>query len=91
VEEVRGLLAAPRGYSAELPSMSGIGYRECVGVVHGQKAEEQAKVEVRRDTRIFVRRQANWFKESDPDIYWYLVKGGVVDEIEKNIHQLVDF
>ncbi len=42
-------------------------------------------------TRIFVRRQANWFKESDPNIYWYSVKGGVVEEIEKNIRQLVDF
>ena len=89
VEEVRGLLA--RGYSPDLPSMSGIGYRECVGVVHGQKTEEQAKVEVRRDTRIFVRRQANWFKESDSSIHWFRVDEGTVEEVGKSLHQLSDF
>jgi tRNA dimethylallyltransferase len=26
---------------------------------------------MRRMTRIFVRRQANWFKESDPQIRWF--------------------
>ena len=60
VDEVRRLLE--KGYLPELPSMSGIGYRECVGVVKGQITEEQAKVQMRHDTRVFVRRQANWFK-----------------------------
>lgn len=69
VAEVRALMA--KGYSSELPSMSGIGYRETVRVVNGELSEEQAKVEMRRATRIFVRRQANWFKESDPKIRWF--------------------
>ena len=60
-------------------------------MVKGELTEEQAKVQIRRDTRVYVRRQANWFKESDPGIHWFRVEGGVVDEIEKNIHQLVDF
>ncbi|GAB4460876.1 MAG: tRNA (adenosine(37)-N6)-dimethylallyltransferase MiaA [Anaerolineales bacterium] len=89
VEEVQRLLA--RGYSPSLPSMSAIGYRECVGVVNGELSEEQAKVQIRRATRVYVRRQANWFKESDPNILWFKVEEGVVDEIEKNIHRLVDF
>jgi tRNA dimethylallyltransferase len=89
VDEVKGLLE--KGYSPTLPSMSAIGYRECVRVVRGELTEEQAKTEMRRVTRVFVRRQANWFKESDPSIYWYPVKDGVIDEIEKNIRQLVDF
>lgn len=89
VDEVRGLLA--KGYSPSLPTMSAIGYRECVGVIQGQLTEEQAKVQIRRATRVYVRRQANWFKESDPNIRWFRVEAGVVDEIEKNIRQLVDF
>lgn len=89
VEEVRGLLA--RGYSPSLPTMSAIGYRECVRVVKGEWTEEQAKVEMRRATRVYVRRQANWFKESDPAIRWFKVQEGVVEEIEKNIRWLVDF
>lgn len=69
LDEVKGLLA--KGYSPTLPSMSAIGYRECVSVVQGSMTMEQAKVEMKRLTRIFVRRQANWFKESDPQIHWF--------------------
>ena len=69
LDEVRALLA--KGYSPELPSMSGIGYRECCQVVSGQMSEEQARVQMKRITRVFVRRQANWFKESDPNIRWF--------------------
>ncbi len=69
LDEVRGLVA--KGYSSELPSMSGIGYRECCQVLSFLIDEEQAKVEMRRATRVFVRRQANWFKESDPHIHWF--------------------
>jgi tRNA dimethylallyltransferase len=89
IEEVKGLLS--KGYSPTLPSMSAIGYRECVRVVNGELTIEQAKVEMRRVTRIFVRRQANWFKESDTSINWFVVKDGVSKEIEKTIRRLVDF
>jgi len=89
VDEVRGLLE--KGYSPALPSMSAIGYRECVSVVNGLLTEKQAKAEMRRVTRIFVRRQANWFKESDPNIMWFQVKDGILAEIENTIRQLIDF
>ena len=89
VDEVKGLLE--KGYAPALPSMSAIGYRECIRVAKGELTIEQAKVEMRRVTRIFVRRQANWFKEADPNIMWFKIEDGVVDEIEKNIRQLVDF
>ncbi|MCZ2126415.1 MAG: tRNA (adenosine(37)-N6)-dimethylallyltransferase MiaA [Anaerolineales bacterium] len=69
IREVESLLA--RGYSPDLPSLSAIGYRECVGVAKGLMTEEEAKVEMRRLTRIFVRRQSNWFKESDSQIHWF--------------------
>ncbi len=69
LDEVRALLT--KGYSPELPSMSGIGYRECCQVLSGQMSEEQARVQMKRITRVFVRRQANWFKESDPNIRWF--------------------
>ena len=69
LDEVESLLE--KDYSPDLPTMSAIGYRECVQVLKGQLSIEQAKVEMRRATRIFVRRQANWFKEDDPDIHWF--------------------
>jgi tRNA dimethylallyltransferase len=79
LDEVRGLLG--KGYSPSLPTMSAIGYRECTRVIHGELSEEQAKAEIRRATRVFVRRQANWFKESDPNIKWFQVQEGIMDEI----------
>ena len=89
LDEVKGLLE--KGYLPTLPSMSAIGYRECVSVIKGELTLEQAKVEMRRVTRIFVRRQANWFKESDPEIMWFKVEEGVDEAVEKNIRRLVDF
>ena len=89
LDEVKKILAS--SYSPTLPTMSAIGYRECIEVLEGRMKVEEAKQAIGRMTRIFVRRQANWFKESDPNIRWYQVKDGVVDKIEKNIRQLVDF
>jgi tRNA dimethylallyltransferase len=85
LDEVRALLA--KGYSPELPSMSGIGYRECCQVLSGQLSEEQAKVQMKRITRVFVRRQANWFKESDPQIHWF--DAGDADVLEAVISLMV--
>jgi tRNA dimethylallyltransferase len=89
IDEVKGLL--DQGYSPTLPSMSAIGYRECIRVIKGELTIEQAKVEMRRVTRVFVRRQANWFKESDPNIMWFKVEDGVDKAIEKTIRRSVDF
>jgi tRNA dimethylallyltransferase len=69
LDEVRALLA--RGYSPDLPSLSAIGYRETVRVAIGASTVDQARAEMRRATRAFVRRQGNWFKESDPGIRWF--------------------
>jgi tRNA dimethylallyltransferase len=83
IDEVRDLLA--KSYSPSLPTLSAIGYRECVRVIQGELTEEQAKAEIRRATRVFVRRQANWFKETDPEIKWFEVDDGVVDQMESFI------
>jgi tRNA dimethylallyltransferase len=71
--------------------MSGLGYREVVGVIEGRMSVEQAKVEMRRVTRVFVRRQANWFKEGDESIRWFRVEDSTVNEIEKLIREVIDF
>ena len=89
LEEVKILL--DKGYSPTLPTMSAIGYRECVQVLEGKIKVEEAKQLIGRATRVFVRRQANWFKESDPTIEWFRVEEGVVNTIEKTIRRLVDF
>ena len=87
LDEVKSLLES--GYSTSLPTMSAIGYRECVEVLEGKIKVEEAKQLIGRATRVFVRRQANWFKESDPNILWFKVEDGVVDEIQEYIQSQV--
>jgi tRNA dimethylallyltransferase len=68
LDEVKGLLA--KGYNSDLPSLSAIGYSQLIDHLNGGMSLEQAVEEIKRATRLFVRRQANWFKPSDPRIQW---------------------
>jgi tRNA dimethylallyltransferase len=88
VEEVRALLA--HGYSPDLPTMSAIGYREIVAYLQGKISLEQAVERIRRATRVFVRRQANWFKPDDPNIHWFNVGPDVVEEIEITVQDWLE-
>ncbi|MEO6063337.1 MAG: tRNA (adenosine(37)-N6)-dimethylallyltransferase MiaA [Thermoflexales bacterium] len=69
LDETRGLLAelATHGYTDEaarrLPSMSALGYRQMIGVVSGPMALDDALVEIRRDTRRFIRMQDTWCRK----------------------------
>ena len=85
LEEVKGLLE--KGYAPTLPTLSAIGYRECVAVLERRIKLEEARQLIGRATRVLVRRQANWFKESDPNIAWFRVEEGIVDRIESHIRQ----
>lgn len=85
MDEVKRLIAS--GYSPALPTMSAIGYRECAQALEGQITVEEAKQLTRRATRVFVRRQANWFKESDSNILWFKVEGEIAKKIEEPIRR----
>lgn len=88
LDEVRNLLA--QGYSPDLPTMSAIGYRECIAVLRREMSLEEAKVSMRRLTRNFVRRQANWFKALDKEIHWFEAGEGKVGEIGKEIQGFLE-
>jgi tRNA dimethylallyltransferase len=83
VGEVEGLLDA--GYSPQLPTLSAIGYREVVAYLKGSITLDEAIVLIRRATRKFVRRQANWFKASDENIIWFDVDSDTIDKMENTI------
>jgi tRNA dimethylallyltransferase len=80
VEEVQSLMA--RGYTERLAGMAAIGYGEIVAYLKNEVTLEEAIIQMKRQTRRFVRRQTNWFKENDPKIHWFQVDGRVVDRIE---------
>lgn len=69
VEEVRELVA--QGFSEALKHIGIIGYAEVLQYLEGEITLEEAKQLIRHNTRVFVRRQANWFKASDPTIHWF--------------------
>jgi tRNA dimethylallyltransferase len=83
LHEVKVLLE--KGYSPELPSLSAIGYREAIAVLQGKMSLDAAKMEMKRITRIFVRRQANWFKPDDPNIRWFEMNATTVTVVEEFI------
>jgi len=82
LEEVRGLIGA--GYSPDLPSFSAIGYRQLAEHLDGKATLEDALTEIRRVSRRFVRRQANWFKADDANIHWF-----DLDENGEAIYEIV--
>jgi len=83
VEEVAGLLK--RGYASDLPAMSAIGYREIGQHLQGELSLEEAVRLIKRRTRQFVRRQANWFKEDDTRIRWFEMGAGVKEAVKAYI------
>jgi len=87
LDEVCSLLA--KGYSPHLPTMSAIGYRECVEVIQGGLQVEEAIRRMKRSTRVFVRRQANWFRIDDPAIRWFEAGRTSRDEIEAFIRSFL--
>lgn len=66
--EVRDLV--DRGYTYDLPSMSGLGYKQIGLYLQGQVTLEEAVALIKRHTRRFVRQQYNWFRLTDPNIQW---------------------
>jgi len=87
-----GLLAETRalvekGYGWELPALSALGYKQIGEHVRGACDLETAVQSIKRETRRFVRRQANWFKPTDPAIQWFDVETVGVGEIGQYIQQ----
>jgi len=68
VDEVKGLLA--RGYSGDLPSMRGLGYRHMVAYLSGVTELEEAISRYKRDTMRYAKRQLTWFRHQE-DPFWY--------------------
>lgn len=72
LDEVRGLIW--EGYSDDLKKMGVIGYSELIRHLEGEISLEEALILIRRNTRKYVRRQANWFKPANQEIHWFNAK-----------------
>lgn len=67
VQETQRLL--DRGYSRELGSMKGLGYKQFSGYLAGEYSYDEAIRILKRDTRHFAKRQMTWFGK-EPDLQW---------------------
>lgn len=68
VDEVRRLRAA--GYAGVQPVRSGVGYKEISAYLDGEYSLEEAIQRTKYANHRLARRQAAWFKDTDPRIRW---------------------
>ncbi len=83
IDEVKKLLTM--GYTLELPSMKGIGYKEIISYLDGEMDQLEAIKLIMRNTRRYAKRQITWLKRYD-DVKWIEIEknetiGSVVDRI----------
>ncbi|MFC1848055.1 tRNA (adenosine(37)-N6)-dimethylallyltransferase MiaA, partial [Chloroflexota bacterium] len=67
--EVEELVA--KGYGFDLPSMSGLGYRQIGLFLQGRMDLPAAVQQIKYNTHRFVRHQYNWFRLQDERIHWF--------------------
>ena len=79
IDEVANLLEL--GYSPDLPPLSAIGYRQVIQYLQGEISLDEAIQLMKRFTRQYVRRQANWFKEDDPRVHCFQAGPTMIQDI----------
>lgn len=67
LDEVKALKA--KGYTKDMVSMQGLGYKEVLDYLDGEISFEEAIYRIKRDTRHFAKRQITWFKR-ERDVTW---------------------
>jgi len=87
VQEVENLLKM--GYDFNLPSMSGIGYRQIGQFLKGELMLETAIQKTKTETHRFIRHQYAWFQLKDEKIRWFDIKDTKESVIEKTIKEFL--
>jgi len=86
VDEVRSLLK--KGYSKDLVSMKGIGYKEIIAYLEGSMEYDEAVSILKRNTRRFAKRQFTWFLKDD-NVKWFSVDN--MEKIDDTIKDIIDY
>lgn len=94
LEEVKNLL--DMGYSKDLISMQGIGYKEIIKYLDEEYTYEEAIEIIKRDSRRYAKRQITWFKRYE-EAKWYnldeyanidQLKCDILEHIEKKLEEI---
>ena len=87
VDEVKKL--KKMGYRADIPSMSGIGYKQIMMYLNGEISLESAVDQMKTETHRLVRRQYNWFKLSDERIKWLDIQSDFKEQARKLVAEFL--
>lgn len=80
LEEVKGLL--DRGYTPDLVSMQGIGYKEFIPYFNGECTLDEAVTQLKTNTRRFAKRQLTWFRRQIDGLWIDLSKATGEEALE---------
>jgi tRNA dimethylallyltransferase len=86
VEEVRAL--KEKGYTKDMVSMQGLGYKEILSYLDGECTLEEAVYILKRDTRHFAKRQLTWFRR-EREVCW-LDKEAFAYDHEKILERMAE-
>lgn len=87
--EVRQLVS--EGYSRDLVSMQGLGYKEIIDYIQGRCSFDEAVYTLKRDTRHFAKRQITWFKR-EKQVTWvnkneYDSESSILEYMMNRLHE----
>lgn len=70
------------GYTADMPSMKGIGYKEVYEYLENSSEDIDAMIDqIKKDTRHYAKRQITWFKRYDDAVWLDIPKDSSIGDI----------
>lgn len=88
VREVSNLL--DMGYTLDLPSMQGIGYKEVCWMLYGLATESEAKSTIKRNTRRYAKRQFTWFGKENGILWLPLDRDKTVSHAAQRARDIIN-
>ena len=73
------------GYSKDLVSMQGIGYKEIIKYLDGEYTYDEAIEVIKRDSRRYAKRQITWFKRYESAKWFNLDEYNDFNILEKDV------
>ncbi len=87
VTETQSLLE--KGYSLDLPAMSGIGYKQIGMFLRGKLGLPTAIQKIKYESHRFARHQYAWFRLSDERIHWFEISDNLKDRVARTVADFI--
>lgn len=88
VDEVKNLLS--RGYTKDMISMQGIGYKEIIKYLQKEYTFDEAVEIIKRDSRRYAKRQLTWFRRYKNAIWFNLDEYDDENLLEQEINNYIE-